>query len=332
MADGAVVEFAVRRGPLALAWHARLSDVEADRGFVDTQIKGPFGSRATEHAFVPADSAFAPTRARRSATRSTSRCRSGHSARSGHRWSPATCGRLFAWRYHTTRADLELHRRLALPRLRVAVSGASGFLGSALVESLRPGGHEVVRIVRSTAKVVANTTTLDAADSSALLEGLDAVVHLAGAGIADGRCSAARRHEILSSRVDGTRALVERLARLKHRPRVVAVASAVGIYGPDAGDSAHHEGSPAGKGFLADRAWEGAAAPVADWARLVHLRFGVVLDPRGGALAKMLLPFRLGAGGPIGGGRQFCRGLAATTPPPRCCGRSAGRASVDPST
>jgi uncharacterized protein (TIGR01777 family) len=147
---------------------------------------------------------------------------------------------------------------------------------------------------------------------AARLVGLDAVVHLAGENIAAGRWSDARKRRLRESRVAGTQLLAERLAATKSPPRVLVAASAVGFYG-NRGDEVLTEASPPGKDFLADlcRDWEAAAQPAKDkGVRVVHLRLGMVLSPAGGALAKMLLPFRLGAGGRMGSGRQYWSWIA----------------------
>ena len=147
---------------------------------------------------------------------------------------------------------------------------------------------------------------------TAELEGLDAVVHLAGENIAAGRWTAARKERIRSSRVDGTRLLSQALARLERPPAVLACASAVGFYG-DRGDEILTEDSGPGTGFLAETVgqWEEAAAPARERGiRVVALRFGVVLSPSGGALAKMLLPFRFGMGGRVGSGTQYMSWIA----------------------
>ena len=139
-----------------------------------------------------------------------------------------------------------------------------------------------------------------------------AVVHLAGENIAAGRWTPARKAEIRRSRVDGTRNLCEVLARLPHPPKVLVSASAIGLYG-DRGAEILTEESAAGTGFLAEvcREWEAAAAPAARVGiRVVNLRFGMVLSPTGGALKKMLLPFKLGMGGRIGSGEQFTSWIA----------------------
>jgi len=177
------------------------------------------------------------------------------------------------------------------------------------------GGHEVTRLLRSTSPSKEKSLTWDPAAPAKDLqpwEGFDAVVHLAGESIASGRWTAARKARIRDSRVAGTKNLCETLARLDQPPRVLVCASAIGFYG-DRGDEVLCEESSMGKGFLAEvcRDWEQAAEPARDKGiRVVHARFGVILSPRGGALAKMLFPFRMGAGGVIGSGRQMMSWIA----------------------
>ena len=193
-------------------------------------------------------------------------------------------------------------------RGRVAVTGASGLIGSALVPLLQREGYEVIRLVRRTARQGELDWDPDRARlDGAALEGAVAVVHLAGENLAGGRWTDARRARILDSRVRGTELVARTLARLDHGPRVLISASAIGVYG-ERGDELLDEQAPAGAGFLADvvRAWERAADPArAAGLRVVHPRFGIVLSPRGGALAKLLIPSRLGLGAPLGSGRQW---------------------------
>jgi uncharacterized protein (TIGR01777 family) len=193
--------------------------------------------------------------------------------------------------------------------MRVAVTGSTGLIGGALVERLRGDGHQVVRLVRRPPRA-GDEVRWDPESRSvdaAALDGMDAVVHLAGENVA-GRWTDEKKRVIRRSRIDSTRLLADTLARRAHPPRVLVCASAVGFYGNQRGDEVLHEGSSAGSDFLAGvvREWEEASGPAtrAD-IRVVKLRLGVVLSARGGALAKMLLPFRLGAGGRIGSGRQW---------------------------
>jgi uncharacterized protein (TIGR01777 family) len=201
--------------------------------------------------------------------------------------------------------------------MRIGVTGASGLIGSALVPALRGDGHEVVRLVRSAPAgpderrwdparrhlARGNGAALDVAD-------LDAVVHLAGAGVGDRRWTAARKRTVLDSRVEGTTAVAEAMARAvagSGGPRVLLSASAVGWYG-DTGDRVTDESGPPGSGFLADvcQRWEAATgAAQAAGVRVAHLRTGVVLSSRGGALARQLPVWKAGLGAPLGSGRQW---------------------------
>ncbi len=192
----------------------------------------------------------------------------------------------------------------------IAVTGASGLVGSALVPFLTTGGHRVVRVVRSAPKPGDDAVQWEPQAGQldpASLEGLDAVVHLAGENIAAGRWTAEQKARIRDSRVKSTGLLCETLAKLSQPPKVVVGASAIGLYG-NRGDETLQEDSPAGSGFLAEvcQAWEAAAQPASQAGiRTVLLRIGVVLSPAGGALAKMLLPFKMGVGGVMGSGNQY---------------------------
>jgi uncharacterized protein (TIGR01777 family) len=197
--------------------------------------------------------------------------------------------------------------------MRVLVSGATGFIGSALVASLRAEGHTVHRVVRRSpgpgdALWSGSDGGLDLSRlPGATLDGLDAAVHLAGESIAGGRWTARRREELLESRTATTRALAGALAACDRPPAVLVSGSAVGFYGSRA-DEWLDEGSPAGDGFLAElcRRWEEATSPAVDAGiRVVRLRTGIVLGPGGGALAPMLRLFRSGLGGRLGSGRQW---------------------------
>ena len=193
--------------------------------------------------------------------------------------------------------------------MTVLVTGSSGLVGSALIPHLEASGHRVLRLVRTSPKSDLerrwnpDTGELAAAD----LEGIQAVVHLAGENIASDRWNEAKKNRIRSSREDGTRLLAQVLAELQTPPGVLISASAIGYYG-NRGEEILNEESPPGADFLAETciAWENAARPAADaGVRTVYVRIGIVLSADGGALAKMLFPFKMGVGGVIGSGDQY---------------------------
>jgi hypothetical protein len=198
--------------------------------------------------------------------------------------------------------------------MRVAITGATGLIGSALGTRLEDAGHTVVRLRR--VERADGTTTGDegaAWDPAAgwvapgALEGCDALVHLAGASIGEGRWTPKRKAVLRESRIEATRGLVKHLATLSDGPHVLVSASAIGVYG-DRGDEPLDEGSRPAEGFLAELAsdWEREAlAAEALGTRVAVARFGIVLDRQSGALPRMLLPFRFGAGGRLGSGRQW---------------------------
>ena len=198
--------------------------------------------------------------------------------------------------------------------MKILVTGSTGLVGTALVSALARNGHTVCRLVRPESAVGSGTKDgFDVAWNPATGElggagvGPDAVVNLAGASIADGRWTAQRKALLGSSRIDSTRALVTALARMNARPSVLISASAIGIYG-NRGDETLTEESKQGTDFLAGLAqkWEAEALKAeALGIRVVLARFGIILAREGGALPKMLLPFKLGAGGRLGSGKQW---------------------------
>ena len=198
--------------------------------------------------------------------------------------------------------------------MNVLMTGSSGLVGTALRSFLGGGGHQVRRLLR-TPSASDDTTSWNPTNGTfadGAFDGIDAVVHLAGESIAGGRWTAARKTRILESRVTGTQQLCEGLATLDTPPEVLVAASAIGFYG-DRGSELVDETAAAGSGFLPEvcQAWEDAAGPARERGiRVVHLRIGIVLTPLGGALAQMLLPFKLGVGGVLGTGDQYMSWIA----------------------
>ncbi len=303
LADGAAVHLRVKAGGLPLSWRLVHRDHVPGERFVDEQVRGPFARWRHTHHMRPAP---------RGATLvdhvdyalplgAVGRALAG-------RFVQAKLDALFRYRHRVMTDDLAQHARTTTDPLTVAISGASGLLGSALRPFLTTGGHTVRRLVRGEAgaeDAIPWRPTEGEIDAGGLA-GVDAVVHLAGESIAQ-RWTDARKRRILESRVRGTATLAKALAGMPRPPRVLVCASAVGYYG-DTGDLEVDETAERGRGFLADvcEAWEAAAGPARDaGVRVVHLRFGVVLSPRGGALAKLLPVFKVGLGGPVGRGDQY---------------------------
>jgi len=199
--------------------------------------------------------------------------------------------------------------------MRILISGASGLVGKALTAALRARGHSVGHLVRPGGARSEGDVTWDPLSATidpAEMEGAEAVVHLSGASIADGRFTSARKAVLRSSRIDTTRVLVDAMAKLQRKPRAFLCASAIGYYG-DGGDEVLTESSANGTDFLAllVRDWEAEArrAEISGM-RVARLRFGVILSGDGGPLPLMLLPFKFGIGGRLGSGRQWMSWIA----------------------
>ena len=312
LGDGARTVARVRSGPLAFRWVAEHHDYVPGSQFADVQTEGPFARWRHLHRFEPEgeDASVATDRIEFALPLGSVGAAAG-------RWTARRrIERMLAYRHRLLASDLAEHAHFRdRPRLHVAVTGASGLLGSALVPFLTTGGHRVSRMVRGAPgpDEIGWDPAAGRLDQAAL-EGVDAVIHLAGENIGV-RWTAARKRRIVDSRLQGTRLLAETLARLRHPPAVLLSASAVGVYG-NRGHTVLTEEDPSGEAppdFLVElgHRWEAAADPArAAGIRVVHPRFGIVLTPAGGALGRMLPPFRLGAGGPLGSGRQWVSWVA----------------------
>ncbi|MCB9762497.1 MAG: TIGR01777 family protein [Alphaproteobacteria bacterium] len=306
--DGSRLIMRNRVGPFKMRWVADHREHVEGEQFQDVQTEGPFSSWVHTHRFLPHESG---------PNTSVLHDHIEYELPLGAAGDLVAGGRvrrrlemMFAFRHRRTRWDLERHARFAdQPRRVVAVTGASGLVGTALCAFLTTGGHSVRRLVRRPPAGPHEVRwDVKAGDVDlAALEGVDAVVHLAGENVGGGRWTEARRRSILESREKGTGLIARAAAQLQSPPRVLVCASAVGIYG-DTGDTLVDEDGPHGDDFLAQvcEAWEAAAEPArAAGIRTAHARIGVVLSAQGGALEKMLPPFSMGVGGPIGTGRQY---------------------------
>jgi len=303
--EGSEVTLRVRKGPLALSWVARHHDVVPGAGFVDEQVRGPFARWHHAHQFLPhaVGSELVDT--------ITLAAPFGLLGRVAHPFLRQTVERMLRYRHAITRHDLEQQMHTPMAPMRIAITGATGMVGNALTPMLMAEGHTVVPVSR---RPIAGGIQWDPTGplDPAKWEGLDAVIHLAGENIADGRWTDERKRLLRESRVGPTRRLAELLATLTTPPKVLISASAVGIYG-DTGEQVATETTPPATDFLGElgAAWEAAAAPARNAGiRVVHPRFGIILSSDGGALAKMLPTARLGAGGPLGGGSQWMSWIA----------------------
>jgi uncharacterized protein (TIGR01777 family) len=310
--DGGQVVLAVRAGGMHRRWVARHHDHEPGRQFCDTQVEGPFARWEHRHRFLP----DGPARCFQEDEIEYALPFGALGSWLGSAFVRRKLQGLFRYRHQITAQDLALRQKYNGDRpMNILVTGSTGLIGSSLVPFLTTGGHRVVRLVRTldlSGKDAVYWNPAERQLDASRLEGLDAVVHLAGENIAACRWNAEQKARIRDSRVESTRLLSQALGQLKNPPHVLISASAVGYYGSRA-DSCLEESSTSGDGFLAEtcREWEAATNPAASAGiRVANLRLGVVLSPAGCALASMLTPFRLGLGGPIGSGAQFMSWIA----------------------
>jgi len=306
--DRLVMEYGV--GPVKRRWVAVHRDHVPGKGFTDVQEAGPFALWEHRHRFAVETKDRSvlddhvdyrlpgPALAQRAAAGAAGR----------------RLRRLFEFRHGRTRDDLARHAVYRVrPRLRVAITGGSGFIGGALTAFLTTGGHDVVRLTRrrDAGEGWVHWDPSAGVIDAASLEGVDAIVHLAGTSIA-GLWTPRRRRDILESRRQGTELIARTAAALERPPKVIVSASAVGWYGSRDDVELTEESEP-GEGFLADvcRVWEGALDPARDAGiRVVSTRFGLVLGGAGGILATMLPAFKLAAGARFGSGDQWMSWVA----------------------
>ena len=297
-------------GPLKMTWIAEHTGYDPPRFFSDTMVKGPFWSWDHDHHLVEENGVtkvidevsyqvpFGPL------GNLADRILGGLLVR-------GRISQMFTARELRLQRDMAQHSKYSdQARRKILVAGSSGTIGTQLVAFLDTGGHEVWRLVRRKPKENANELQWDPSSgelSSDILEGFDTIIHLGGEGIGDKRWTLKRKKAIRDSRVDSTSLISDAILKMENKPEVMILASAIGWYG-DRGDEELDEESELGQGFLPDVCadWESAASKVKEaGVRTVFLRTGIVLTATGGALGKMLLPFQLGAGGPMGGGKQW---------------------------
>ena len=304
--NGAQRIFRFPMGPIKMTWVAEHLGYEPPEKFEDVMKKGPFRSWHHVHRFVEKDVGTVVH------DEVEYKLPMGFLGRIfGSRNVRNRLDRMFRARELRLIRDLQRHSDFKhLPRKRILLAGSSGLIGRQLAAFLDTGGHEIWRLVRRAPKDGQNEiqwTPSEGLIDASSLEGFDIVIHLGGAGIGDRRWTKARMALIEKSRTESTELLAKTLANLSQKPDVFLVSSAIGWYG-DRGDEILNEKSQPGSGFLPDTclAWE-ASAEFARKAgiRTIHARTGVVLDASGGAFEKMLLPAKMGAGGPIGFGRQW---------------------------
>lgn len=303
---GAEAWIRMKAGPVPVLWHARHTDYEENRMLRDIQVKGPFSHWVHTHRFTPdgPDACILDDHI--------------EYALPFHPFSAAMkpfvekkLNAAFAYRHHTTIADIAAHRRANLEKpLNILISGASGLLGSVLIPFLTTGGHKVMQLVRRQPIKTKGEIYWNPAEGELNLYAagkIDAVIHLSGENIGEGWWTPEKKRRIIDSRTQTTRLIAETIAKLEAPPKVFLCASAIGYYG-DRGDALMDESAGPGRDFISDvcHQWEASTdAAVQAGIRTVQLRIGIVLSPQGGALGKLLPPFRMGIGGKIGTGRQY---------------------------
>ena len=305
--DNGTITIKTKIGPLSAKWFLKHTDFIQDRQFADILIKGPFSYWKHIHKIEPQneDTCILEDEIEYSM----------HGGIIGNILGGPIVKNLlqkmFTYRHNVLRSDLRSHSRHQPDDVtKILISGSTGLIGQALSSYLSTGGHQVVRLVRNSNLNDEGTIFWDPLNhiiDSESLEGFDYVIHLAGENVGESRWTKKKKARISDSRINSTKFLAESLSNLKCPPKALLCASATGYYG-DAGNDLLNEQSPNGTGFLAQVVdeWERSTRSATDQGiRVVNLRFGVVINPMGGALKKLLMPFKLGFGGKIGHGKQY---------------------------
>ena len=307
LAVGSRVVLKTKVGGVPLRWHARHTVYDPPNHFEDVQDSGPFAAWVHRHQFCKTSD---------TSSRLTDEIRyvlPGGAAGDflGGGKARRTIEAMFAYRHRVTLDDLSLMARYPSKPLTIAVSGANGLVGSSLSNLLQLLGHRVLSITRGALGTQDSIAAWSDEGQFERFNEVDVVVHLAGKPIAGGRWNESVKQQIRDSRVEKTRSLCERLARLSNPPSTLVCASATGMYG-NRSDEILNEQSQPGDDFLADvcQEWEAACDPAERAGiRVVHTRFGLILSPKDGALSKMLTPAKL-MGGSLGDGSQYWSWIA----------------------
>lgn len=294
---GSEVHLKTYIGPIPVTWVARHTSYQPGKEFSDIQVKGPFARWLHHHRMIPKnkEQSFLEDEVQYQMY-----------AGLGNVIAKRSIEQLFHYRHTILRQDFEVQNSFPTPRMTIAITGGSGLIGLELSTFLRSAGHKVISIVRKKTKENEILWNINSGQiEQEKLEGIDAVIHLAGENISSGRWTKEKKKNIEESRVNSTKLLVKALNTLRKPPKVFISTSAIGYYGGN-NTTPPAEEAPAGHNFLADvcKKWESAARGFKR-GRLVIPRLGVVLSPKGGMLNKMLLPFKIGLGGKVGPGQQL---------------------------
>ena len=302
--------FRIKIGPFPKKWYADHYGYIANSRFCDKQLKGPFWVYDHEHLFEELDSDKCVMK-----DIVTYKLPFHFIAKYFASWNiNSRFKKLFKWREFRLTTDLKRHSMFPSTPKRVLISGSTGFIGNQLTSFLRTGGHEVVRLVRpaTNRRLISDEEVIewnpDKLEIDAeKLENFDVIINLAGVGIGEKRWSKKRKNAIMKSRVSSTTMLSETISKLDNPPKYFISSSAIGYYG-NRGDEELNESSEPGTGFTAEvtKEWENCTSHARNsGVNTIILRTGIVLSPSGGALSKMLFPFKMGGGGKIGNGRQY---------------------------
>lgn len=298
---GSEIHFRTYLGPIPITWKARHSVYIQGKEFCDIQVSGPFAKWVHSHRVIPKNN-------KKSFLEDELEYKLHLGLGKG--FAKEAIKQLFHYRHTVLYNDLQVQNSFPTNPLTIAITGASGLIGSELSAFLQSAGHKVLCFVQTKPKE--NEIQWDIKRGkieSEKLEGIDGVIHLAGENIGSGRWTSEKKKRIRESRIHGTRLLVKTLNTLKSPPKVLLSSSAIGYYGMKS--NIVDEASKPGKDFLAQvcKEWETEAKGFKK-GRVVILRFGVVLTPKGGVLSKMLFPFTMGLGGKVGSGKQLMSWIA----------------------